>query len=112
MNANVSSHSLLMQKRGYALRMTEGFHLPQQQRSRETLARLITATLATLEEHGLEGATIARIAGVAKIAPASVYRRFRDRNALYRLALLDMLEGSADRGSVTERTGQLKTCTN
>jgi AcrR family transcriptional regulator len=91
---------------GYPLCMTEGFFLPQQQRSRETLVRLITATLATLEEHGLEGATISRIASVAKIAPASVYRRFRDRNALYRVALLDMLEGSADQDSVIEHSGE------
>jgi AcrR family transcriptional regulator len=71
--------------------------------SRETLARLITATLATLEEHGLEGAPVSRIAGVAGIAPASVYRRFRDRNALYRVALLEMLEGSADQDFVSEQ---------
>jgi hypothetical protein len=73
LNANVSSHSLSAKMMGYALCMTEGFFLPQQQRSGETLARLITATLVTLEEHGLEGATISRIASVAKIAPASVY---------------------------------------
>ena len=86
--------------------MTEGFLVPQQQRSRETLARLITATLATLEEHGLEGATIPRIAGMAKIAPASVYRRFRDRNALYRVALLNMLEVPAQRVFLNEHSGE------
>ncbi|ADW67491.1 TetR/AcrR family transcriptional regulator [Granulicella tundricola] len=85
--------------------MTKGFLQPQQQRSRETLARLITATLTTLEEHGLEGATIARIAGVAKIAPASVYRRFRDRDALYRVALLHVLERAADQDVVNEHSG-------
>lgn len=86
--------------------MTDGFLVPQQQRSRETLARLITATLATLEEHGLEGATISRIADGAKIAPASVYRRFRDRNALYRVALLSMLESAAGLDSVDESLGE------
>jgi len=35
-----------------------------------------------------------------------VYRRFRDRNALYRVALLDMLEGSADQVSVSEHSGE------
>ena len=72
--------------------MTEGFIEPRQQRSRETSARLIAATLKALEEFGLEGATIPRIAGIAGIAPASVYRRFRDRNALYRAALLYEIE--------------------
>jgi AcrR family transcriptional regulator len=72
--------------------MTEGFIEPQQQRSRETSARLIAATLKALEEYGLQGATIPRIAAMAGTAPASVYRRFRDRNALYRVALLDELE--------------------
>jgi len=69
--------------------MTEGFIEPQQQRSRETSARLIAATLKALEDYGLQGATIPRIAEMAGTAPASVYRRFRDRNALYRVALLD-----------------------
>jgi AcrR family transcriptional regulator len=72
--------------------MTKGFIEPQQQRSRETSVRLIAATLKALEEYGLEGATIPRIAKMAGIAPASVYRRFRDRNALYRVALLDEVE--------------------
>jgi AcrR family transcriptional regulator len=72
--------------------MTEGFIEPQQQRSRETSARLIAATLKALEEYGLEGATIPRIAEMAGTAPASVYRRFRDRNALYRVALLHEIE--------------------
>jgi AcrR family transcriptional regulator len=75
--------------------MTSGFLAPQQQRSRETLARLLKATIAMLEEHGLDGSTIPRIAAAASVAPASVYRRFRDRDALYRAALMDALEKSA-----------------
>jgi AcrR family transcriptional regulator len=76
-------------------KMTSGFLAPQQKRSRETLARLLKATIETLEEHGLDGATIPRIAAAAGVAPASVYRRFRDRDALYRAALMDALEKSA-----------------
>ncbi len=68
---------------------------PQQQRSRETLARLLKATIEMLEAHGLDGATIPRIAAAAGVAPATVYRRFRDRDALYRAAFLDALEQSA-----------------
>lgn len=76
-------------------KMTGGFLAPRQQRSRETLARLLKATIQTLEEHGLDGATIPRIAAAAGVAPANVYRRFRDRDALYRAALMDALEKSA-----------------
>jgi AcrR family transcriptional regulator len=68
---------------------------PQQERSRETVARLLKATIEMLEEHGLDGATIPRIAEAAGVAPASVYRRFEDRNALFRAALTDALEKSA-----------------
>ena len=74
---------------------TRGFLPPQQRRSRDALARLLTATLVTLEAHGLDGATIPRIAREADMAPASIYRRFRDRNALYRAALMLELETGA-----------------
>lgn len=68
---------------------------PQQDRSRETVARLLKATISMLDQHGLDGSTIPRIAEAAGVAPASVYRRFEDRNALFREALLDTLEKSA-----------------
>jgi AcrR family transcriptional regulator len=70
-------------------------HPPQQQRSRETLARLLEATTKTVNKYGLAGTTIPRIAQAAKVAPASVYRRFRDKEALLRAAFLDVLEHSA-----------------
>jgi AcrR family transcriptional regulator len=73
------------------LGMATGLIPPQQQRSRETLARLLKATIGTLEQHGLKGATIPRIAHAAGVAPASVYRRFSDRDALLRAALIDSL---------------------
>jgi AcrR family transcriptional regulator len=88
--------------------MTSGFLAPQQQRSRETLARLLKATIKTLEEYGLEGATIPRIASAAGIAPASVYRRFRDRDGLYRAALMDALERSAAASRETLRLESFK----
>jgi AcrR family transcriptional regulator len=75
--------------------MSTGSLAPQQARSRETVARLLKATIKMLEEHGLDGATIPRIAEAAGVAPASVYRRFEDRNALFRAALLDVLAKSA-----------------
>ncbi len=69
-------------------------HPPKQQRSRETLARLLEATIETLERHGLPGTTIPRIAEAAKVAPASIYRRFRDKESLLRAAIIDVLERS------------------
>lgn len=74
---------------------TDGLVAPQQERSRASLARLLSATIELLEEHGLEGATVPRIAAAAGVAPASIYRRFRDRDALVRAALMDVLARSA-----------------
>ena len=67
---------------------------PQQQRSRETLQRLLAATIKVLEQRGLEGALIPEIAAAAHVAPASVYRRFKDKDALLRAAFLHALERS------------------
>ena len=67
---------------------------PQQERSRRTLERLLSATVRTLHESGLEGATIPRIARAAGVSPAAIYRRFKDKQDLLRAALLEMLETS------------------
>lgn len=81
---------------------------PQQQRSRKTLARLLSATIDMLQEHGLSGATIPRIAEAAGVAPASVYRRFRDKDALYRAAFLQALEASVESNRKTMRIESFK----
>lgn len=70
-------------------------YAPKQARSRETLDCLLRATVQVLDEHGLENATIPRIAEVAGLAPASVYRRFEDKDALIRAALLSVLQASS-----------------
>ncbi|MES2102934.1 MAG: TetR/AcrR family transcriptional regulator [Pseudomonadota bacterium] len=67
---------------------------PRQDRSRATAERLLNATISILDESGLEGATIPRIAAVAEVAPASVYRRFADKDALLRAAFLHTLRQS------------------
>ena len=69
-------------------------HEPKQQRSRETLDRLLAATIKILDQEGMEGAVIPKIAAAAKVAPASVYRRFADKDALLRSAFLHMLRKS------------------
>jgi len=71
-------------------------HEPKQQRSRDTLERLLAATLKMLEEEGLDGATVPKIAKAAKVAPASVYRRFVDKEALLRATFLHILRQSND----------------
>lgn len=67
---------------------------PRQRRSQATLDSLLDATIRTLDAEGLDGATIPRIAALAGVAPASVYRRFVNKDALIRAALLAMLENS------------------
>lgn len=57
-------------------------HPPRQARSRASQKRLLDAAEAMLEKHGPEGATLPRIAKEARLSPASVYRRFRDKDAL------------------------------
>ena len=57
-------------------------HPPQQARSRDTLKRLLDAAEAVMVKHGPAGTTLPRIAKHAGVAPASVYRRFRDKEAL------------------------------
>jgi AcrR family transcriptional regulator len=57
-------------------------HPPRQARSRETLRRLLDAAEVVLVKHGPAGTTLPRIAKQAGVAPASVYRRFRNKEAL------------------------------
>jgi AcrR family transcriptional regulator len=67
---------------------------PQQERSRATAQRLLSATIRVIADAGLEAATVPKIAALAKVAPASVYRRYQDKDALIRAAFLHALEQS------------------
>ncbi|MFD2366420.1 TetR/AcrR family transcriptional regulator [Pseudoduganella sp. GCM10020061] len=67
---------------------------PRQERSRATVERLLNATIGILNQAGLEGALIPRIAKDAGMAPANVYRRFVDKEALIRAAFLHALSRS------------------
>jgi AcrR family transcriptional regulator len=55
-----------------------------QTRSRETAARLLEAAEAVLEKRGVEGASVPEIARRAGVSPASIYRRFVDKDGLLR----------------------------
>ena len=67
---------------------------PRQERSRETAQRLLSATIRVISESGLDAATVPAIAALAEVAPASVYRRYHDKDALVRAAFLHVLEQS------------------
>ncbi|HEX3950061.1 MAG TPA: TetR/AcrR family transcriptional regulator [Steroidobacteraceae bacterium] len=65
---------------------------PQQARSRESLSRLLKAAVQVLGHHGVAGATIPRIAGLAGLTPGAVYRRFDNKDELLETAILRILE--------------------
>jgi AcrR family transcriptional regulator len=64
----------------------------KQTRSQESLQRLLNAAVEVLNERGLEGATIPRIAARAGLSPGAVYRRFPDKDALLQTVVLTELE--------------------
>ncbi len=55
---------------------------PKQDRSRETEARLIAASLNLLRKGGLEAFTVPALAAEAGVAVGTLYRRFADKAAL------------------------------
>jgi len=57
-------------------------HEPQQQRSRDTRNRILAALERLLENHFFEQITTRQLASEAGVAPATLYRRFQDKNAL------------------------------
>ena len=70
---------------------------PQQARSRESLRKLLKAAAEVLGQHGVEGATIPRIAHHAGLTPGAVYRRFPDKDALLETVILGILERQDER---------------
>jgi AcrR family transcriptional regulator len=70
---------------------------PQQERSRESWRKLQKATAEVLGQHGVEGATIPRIAQHAGLTPGAIYRRFHDKEALLEATILGILERQEER---------------
>src|SRR5438045_1603260 len=70
---------------------------PQQERSRESLRKLMKAAAEVLGQHGVEGATIPRIAHHAGLTPGAVYRRFRDKDALLETVILGIMQRQNER---------------
>ena len=73
---------------------------PQQQRSRESERKLLKAAAEVLGQHGVDGATIPRIAHHAGLTPGAVYRRFRDKDELLETTILGILERQDERTKV------------
>lgn len=82
---------------------------PQQARSRESWRNLLKAAREVLGQHGVEGATIPRIAHHAGLTPGSVYRRFHDKEALLETAILELMEQQdmALRGTTPEMAREI-----
>ena len=73
---------------------------PQQERSRESLRKLLKAAAEVLGQHGVDGATIPRIAEHAGLTPGAIYRRFRDKDELLETTILGILERQEERTKV------------
>ncbi len=83
---------------------------PQQERSRESLRKLLKAAAEVLGQHGVEGTTIPRIAQHAGLTPGAVYRRFHDKEALLEEVVLGILERQDERmktGLTSEKAAQI-----
>lgn len=61
---------------------------PRQQRSQETLERLLTAAESIILESGVEAASVAAVAKRARSSVGSFYTRFPDRESLLRAVCL------------------------
>lgn len=81
-------------------------HPPRQARSRDTRRRLLDAAEIVMVKYGPEGATLPRIAKQARLSPATVYRRFRDKDALMRAVFRRFAERSS--GAVSEQFDRKK----
>jgi len=70
---------------------------PKQARSRESTRKLLKAAAEVLGQHGVEGATIPRIAEHAGLTPGAIYRRFHDKDALLETMIIGILERQDER---------------
>jgi AcrR family transcriptional regulator len=80
----------------------------RQARSRATEKRLLDAAERVMARHGLEGATLPRIAREARVSPANVYRRFRDKDALIAAVFRRFSDLQAEHADQTLDTGPIE----
>lgn len=69
-------------------------------RSQRTEDTLLAAAARVLDREGLDAATVPRIAAEAKLSPASIYRRFADKDDLLRATFLRIVEVSKTANAV------------
>ena len=84
MNVNLHFYSAPVKCKITGMTGRNAVHAPQQDRSRKSLRRLLDAAEVVFDKYGLEGATLPRIARESGLSAASVYRRFRNKDALIR----------------------------
>lgn len=77
-------------------RDTRARKAPRQQRSRETVAAILSATARCLVRHGFAGTTTNRVAELAGVSVGSLYQYFPNKRALVR-ALYDRHVADAER---------------
>src|SRR5512139_2726485 len=68
----------------------------RQDRSRRTEQALLDAALALFRERGVEAVTVGDIAAAAGVAPATIYRRFGDKEGLLKEAFARFTEGALE----------------
>lgn len=79
-----------------------------QERSRQTEARLLQAAEAVLSTRGLERTSIPEIAARAGVSPASIYRRFTDKEGLLREVFERFFERSIQSNDAALNPGNWK----
>ena len=76
----------------------------QQKRSQGTFDKLVNATARVIDRHGLEGATVPKIAAEANLSAASIYRRFADKDDLLRATFLRIFEAAHNANAALVRS--------
>ncbi len=80
---------------------------PVQERSRETVAKILDAAAALIDEAGIEAATTRAIAERAGVAYPSLYRFFADREEIFDQLLERYLADLDSQAVAVERTWQI-----
>ncbi len=81
-------------------------HQPHQRRSREALARIVTAARLLLRTKGYEGFSMAALAELAGIPSGNIYRRFRSKAELL-LAIKEDVTYRLEQTVVTHLEGRI-----
>jgi AcrR family transcriptional regulator len=82
---------------------------PKQKRSRESLERVIEASMRLLEENGFEGFTIQDVSRRADVSVGAIYARFGNKESLLRAVHAEAMEAMArEHESIAAVDGRVK----